>query len=89
MRKRGLLLITIAMLFLLGISQMALAAPAWQISRSVIGSTSGVLSNSAYTLNATLGETVAGIWQEGPPYKGFSGFWWLGDYLIALPAVLK
>ena len=73
----------------LALGGLALAANGFILQRSVIGSAGELVSNATYTLNGTLGESIASSWQAGPVYGSSAGFWWPGKYFLYISIFLK
>ena len=92
MRRKIIVLTGLLIIGSLALGGLALAADGFVLQRSVIGSAGEPVSNSTYTLNSTLGESIVGQWQPGPVYGSSTGFWCpniTGSSTIYLPIVVR
>jgi hypothetical protein len=79
-------LIVVALLLLSG---TVLAAGGIEINRSVIGGGGGHSVSGRYTIDATIGQAVAGTF-EAASYELCAGFWCgLGEYHVYLPVIRR
>jgi hypothetical protein len=86
-RFATLVLLLLCGLFLAG---EVLALNGVAIQRSVIaGGGEPVTDGSLYRLNATIGEPIAGPLALATGYGLRSGFWWVPEYQVFLPLVLR
>lgn len=87
--KRTYWIAGVALLALAVLATQALAADGYAISRHVIGGGGGHLQAGIYTLDATIGQAVAGR-VANAPYDLCAGFWCgMGHYKVYLPLVLR
>jgi hypothetical protein len=63
----------------------------YTLSKSVIGSGGGAVASGSYSLNGTVGQSVANSATNGGSYTLASGFWDGGSsgYSVYLPMIIK
>jgi hypothetical protein len=82
--KAGLIVVVLLLL-----SGTVVAAGGIDINRSVIGGGGGHSVSGRYTIDATIGQAVAGTF-DAASYELCAGFWCgLGEYRVYLPVIRR
>lgn len=86
MIKRVIILVLIALLLTVGV----VVAFSGSISRHVISSGGGLTQSGNFSINATVGQSVAGVKVSGP-YEVHSGFWFglTPNHKIYFPTIMR